>query len=618
MPSIENWILNPLDVINRMFESRESDTEWKQKVDEFFARKLQDEKLNSLVPSMNNEALHNLPPNTLMKFRCMIQDSYEPEYFLDTYQLVDKSTGDKKTGSSRYKDVIDRPGYDVIMESKDNETGCRQVVYCVAVPGENQWVKQVYVKPQTELKTTKTNEGNPIIPVNYYEDFAVLLAPNFPKQSEPQHPPPQTAHNDYLSTPKQPPQITPTSYPPPGNEQTSQNVEKHHPIPGEDGPVCIVKVYDETMELKVNETYEFTGVFSVDPIFSTPFDPMDCNGVDEDHMMELKSRSPPSSLVPRLHVVSMKPLKHINPLLPATIPKKISEDFTQSARYLRDDLIEFLKRLTFGDEIVAQSLLFHLLSRVYTRTGTMAVGKLTLNITGIPPNSSYPKLFADVIANLVTKTHYLPMTLDNMNKLKFTPKKDYQKNKLEPGFLQLSGGTHLVIDETQLHPGSLDPMGVKNVQALSSLMTSQKVDYDFQFYATPFYHDVNCVVLSEAKSMLPCDLQVKLTPDTPVATNLEEYFARLPPSDEMLNKLRVYLTLGWMGDYDMEPSVMKQIENDFVASRSSDNEKMSADDLHRLLVVARLQSASLGKSKLELSDWSVVKQFDETRKEKMK
>ncbi len=53
----------------------------------------------------------------------------------------------------------------------------------------------------------------------------------------------------------------------------------------------------------------------------------------------------------------------------------------------------------------------------------------------------------------------LPMTLSNMNNLKFTPRKDYTANRLVSGILQLSDGTQLILNETALQPGQLDANG---------------------------------------------------------------------------------------------------------------------------------------------------------------
>jgi len=53
----------------------------------------------------------------------------------------------------------------------------------------------------------------------------------------------------------------------------------------------------------------------------------------------------------------------------------------------------------------------------------------------------------------------LPLSLAEMNGCQFTPKKDYTTNRLRTGLLQLSAGTHLLLDETAMQPGQLDSNG---------------------------------------------------------------------------------------------------------------------------------------------------------------
>jgi len=44
--------------------------------------------------------------------------------------------------------------------------------------------------------------------------------------------------------------------------------------------------------------------------------------------------------------------------------------------------------------------------------------------------------------------------------------------------------------------------GVANMSALGSVISWQKLDYDFQFHQQPFHTDIAVLVLSEGKSML--------------------------------------------------------------------------------------------------------------------
>jgi len=45
-------------------------------------------------------------------------------------------------------------------------------------------------------------------------------------------------------------------------------------------------------------------------------------------------------------------------------------------------------------------------------------------------------------------------------------------------------------------------LGVVNMSALSSVVSWQKLDYDFEFHQQPFHTDISVLVLSEGKSLL--------------------------------------------------------------------------------------------------------------------
>ena len=57
------------------------------------------------------------------------------------------------------------------------------------------------------------------------------------------------------------------------------------------------------------------------------------------------------------------------------------------------------------------------------------------------------------------QSYMLPMTLHNMNNMKFSPRKDYDANRLVSGILQLCDGTQVVLDETAMQAGQLDANG---------------------------------------------------------------------------------------------------------------------------------------------------------------
>lgn len=114
---------------------------------------------------------------------------------------------------------------------------------------------------------------------------------------------------------------------------------------------------------------------------------------------------------------------------------------------------------------------------------------------------------------ITVQSVYLPMSLENMNKWKFSPKKDYNANRLTAGLLQLTDGkelaetslvcrvitefpgSHVLVDETALSAGQLNQDGVKNLTALGNVIQWQKLNYDFLFHTTEFHTDLVCTTV---------------------------------------------------------------------------------------------------------------------------
>lgn len=80
-----------------------------------------------------------------------------------------------------------------------------------------------------------------------------------------------------------------------------------------------------------------------------------------------------------------------------------------------------------------------------------------------------------------------------MNTLQFSPVKDYSSNRLKAGLLQVSHGTHLLVDETVMKPGQLNERGLANLTALGNVIQWQRVKYDFKYHTSDF----ECSLVSE-------------------------------------------------------------------------------------------------------------------------
>ena len=74
---------------------------------------------------------------------------------------------------------------------------------------------------------------------------------------------------------------------------------------------------------------------------------------------------------------------------------------------------------------------------------------------------------------------------------------------LEAGLLQLPNGTQLVFDERAMREGQLGEWGVRNLQALTTLLSEGKLGYVYPFSSFSFDVDLNILALSVGKTLLP-------------------------------------------------------------------------------------------------------------------
>ena len=80
-------------------------------------------------------------------------------------------------------------------------------------------------------------------------------------------------------------------------------------------------------------------------------------------------------------------------------------------------------QLLLGDVIAADYLLAHLMSQVYKRGDGLCLGKFSLNIFGIPNSNNFAKRVSTILQLIMSKSHYYPLTIDNLNSSTFVPKK---------------------------------------------------------------------------------------------------------------------------------------------------------------------------------------------------
>jgi len=620
MPVIEDWMTKPLLIVNSIFGENkdESFEHFVKQVENYFDQRLNAESM-LMIPSLNNVSLDEMRSGSLVKYRCMVQDVFDPQFCLGAYTVHNLKTQKTRFECGAFRDFpILQPDERVDFDSNENVTVDRQSFYCVPIPGEAEWVKKGYITKDVERRKQSSSQDSGHSKRDREIDDEQEISEKISK-GESSH----GIHDQRL--PETVAKDASTSIDNSLKEADSVSTNKavaandvclNFPLPGEKGLPCIIRVYSRNIELKATDMIEVVGILSLDPQLAAIHDDTQEDSIDND---ELQAHEPPPSLVPRLHAFVIRPLEHNNPHLPLLTKsdryKQASSCLMQDVCSLRLELLSVLEHALLGDRLAAEYLLCHLMSSVYARADVLPLGKLCLNISNCPATQRYTKFFNHLISNLTCQSLFLEMSIENANSWKLTPKKDYKLNRINAGMLQLGSGTNLVLDETALHQGQLNHTGVMNVKTIAELINWQKVDYDFEFHPIPVHTDINVLILSEGESLLPKDVIIPLSvseENVDFPEHFQKLDARLSP--ENLDKLRCYLTACRFVDYEISEETQKLIQDDFVETRQSNPKEMTIEDFQRMLGIVRILTQSFGKTSPTVEMWHQVRSMEEERK----
>uniref|UniRef100_U5EXQ7 Mini-chromosome maintenance complex-binding protein n=1 Tax=Corethrella appendiculata TaxID=1370023 RepID=U5EXQ7_9DIPT len=554
------------------------------------------------IPMLNYAKLDQLKDNQLVRFRGMIQDMQDPECYVKRYEVSNEREGSKRMVEGKFRDIIVLKNGEKV-EQNSQVYGDRRPVFVVSIPGYNSWAldyeKKLYGNCNNSVEVTVNGQqSHNKRSLDEDEEMDVderSKKPNLPvkhhKQNGESSSSTEAAENTVLSS----------------------EYHLNSPIPERPSKACLVKMYGKNaVDCVLNTIVDVIGFLSIDPAL---------DGSTNDQFEDIddatvQATNPPPSLIPRLHAIYIENLAHTNPLLyidvmALPLPSNLAtEIFT--------NIMNLLTQCLFGDKIAAEYLFCHLVSTVYIRTGLQSLGQFSLNLSNIPAEvlPEYTNLFYEITELLLPASHYYPMTLNNMNTHQFVPKKDYETNKLTSGLLQLAPHTHLVLDETRLHTGKLESNGLHAVASIAYLINQQKLIYDFQFYKLEFDTNVPILILSEGKSMLPNCCYCPIIPDTDSIRLIGETIkAGKHFIQPKLNEIRKFLTQMRMQEFNMSATDPVMIQNDFVKMRQ--DETVTADDLHQLLVLSRLLGLIRGKSALDMESWNHAKELEIERRNRV-
>lgn len=509
--------------------------------------------------------------------------------------------------------IQDILGNEIYNKHESNKLGDRTIFYCITIPGENEWVRNCPKGSKNEFMTNNGSIGS---------ENGSNAQENINSRSNGDT---DREKNSRLSF-----SLVNWSYPIPSDGKNRS---------------CLIKVYDYNLVeyLRVNDIVQVSGL--IEP-----------SEFEDDSQLETNKTSPnsghnhtcqnennnsvsngvvlesdfepandfPHKLVPRVHVKTLRKMSHINPLLPELVSRDTLN--LNNIRLARARLSTILTQLLGNDTLASEYLILSLISRIYRKKDVTTLGQLPIGIMGVKPEMKFliDKLY-EIISKITTHSHFIDMSIANLNNLSFTPRKDHDNNKMIAGTLQLPDGLYLVLNETALSEGQLTAQGTENLHTLNQIIRWQRHNYNFKFHSVEIDTDLKVLVFSEGKSILSVPYPVKLEKnDSETIASMLQACEAVDDflTEDLLNMFRYYITaLKDVPEYNIPGDVTKMIEEDFVCwRRAAEREGKplpSADDLSSYMTLARYLTISRGEIIMTKDIWKETCRMESERQKRI-
>ncbi|KAI0807083.1 mini-chromosome maintenance replisome factor-domain-containing protein [Fomes fomentarius] len=378
-----------------------------------------------------------------------------------------------------------------------------------------------------------------------------------------------------------------------------------------------VKLYgmDGSEAFKSTDIVTFVGILSTEPC---DLDPIQDSSSDVPtlHVLFTKFHAPSVISRPFPRVVRQARKDHIVGVS--------DEASAPDSAQLRAELIEWIAEEALGgDRQAAEWILLSSISRVQSRHPPLFPAPLVVSQFPPPPpvpSSGSPvalePALSTILALLLPLTHTLTLSLESLNKSRYTP--ESKDEDLHAGVLQLPQGTVLLVSEGGVREGQLLERGVTNIRALQEVMDAQTLAYVFPYSQFSFSTDISCIILAEGrksaffKTELNIPLRAPRGPTSVAALYKPADQVNVPSPDKMA-AFRDLVVGSRCGKVQVPDATSEHIQAQFVSQRQNDR-SVTADDLIRWMTVSKLYAISYHEPTLSVEMWQRAKAFDDRRK----
>ena len=552
-----------------------------------------------------------IPNNTLVRFTGMVQDMFNPEYYVSEYQ--DRGSGAWVT--TRWGDGFVEGSLGCEVEKRFDE---RIPVLIVPVPGMSGWVVDG-MEAAAKASVAQFGGGRGGGQVSKGKRGLDVEMARVEEEEEEEKE--KEEEEEESGGAKDADAITSTDAVVAKKSVTFGDVHMEGDGDGKttigannnqdalDIPrgSCVVHLYGNTATMKLNEVVEVFGVISRVPELAS--------GTMHGLTMEEEGAAAsmvPTSVAPRVHAILQRKvgatgmagvIDEDGPAGTGTGRAPVLEPAT------RERIVGFLKQCLRGDALAAEYVLMHLVSRAAQRSqgGGATAGQETqlptpsLNITGV--DDSFSAALWEALSQLVPSVVHLPLEIEALNRKPWYPVKVNERVN-GSAVLQLPAGAVLVLDETAMRTGELTETGLKNLGAIQTMMQSQKLPYDFQFYQLEQPTDQPIFIASAGRTMLKGagEIQVPLTEEKAPISSSSPVSPVSPVAFEGdIEAARRYLAEARSMAFSIPKELVKHLEHDMI--EASKDRDVNAETFHRWMNLSRLLCCSHGEGELSLDRW---------------
>lgn len=601
------------------------------------------------IPSLNEatpDALRELSGGKLVRFRCMVQDTLEPEYFSSVYLETDPKTATTVLRTMKYHEFPVPVSAESSLDFPDNNDLPveRGVLNCITIPGEQSWVHCLDLV--TSSGSSSCARGD--------DSMSARLAPQ---------------------------------------DKRFECIVKTYPIQS-DSESCSVwgKLTTQIDHLRVGDTVEFIGILWADladqdeehmcvPEHHNPDDDLEaeqtCMEGDDDSKIETHETKSSHVIAGqeisnlRLHAITYRIVDHSESAAKSqsnepsvvhfAIPESILDSATSqgaaiqeaygfkftallqertvdsnplvplSTESMENALLDMLEWATYGDKVAARFIFLSLFSRVYDRKAGRCMGRLNIalshlaeglkgNTLGIDAKKIVSRL-EHVLGQLSPMCVPLAVNIPTLNECRWGPVRLPDEDRLRTAPLQVAPGTRLLLNELDMGQGTLESNGVQNVKVLGKLLTNSTLTYDFVYSEHDLPLDVSVVAVADSNAFLPTDVNVayvlgavkpQWTDDSP-SPQIATRDGRVLPPALSLGVLRKYIAIARVGSFDMTGDESKMVQDKIVELLQNRERRAvyTEEHFHMRLTLARLLALARGHRTLDASIWDDVNDLAE-------